>query len=454
MKRTLTPVALAAAWALTMSGPAALAQSDPDSPPVADTAPYALFDGFEQATGIKLQGYLQAGYAVNNRSTHAQATGGHSNFPVVGPSDEGLQLNELHVVMSQAMRGNLLPRITPLPGPVPWDYSWGFNAELLYGRNGLPASMHGLDADWRVNQSPSGVAPGSNRQNYWATPQVYAEAYLPWWQGVAVMAGRFGAGVGYEIPPSFRPGPDFFYSRTYAFVAQPDQVAGVLASVNVLRSELGLVATEMGLVNGRQNWRDNNGDKSLIGAVRWRSSDMATWVDYSFMSGNEQSDPDVTPQMPTSRLISPRGQRRSHHSLSIVAHPMDRVEVHAEALMGEQKGDGQADTIDILTGPGFTGGRYRGLNAQVSWRARDTLQYAVRAETFQDRKGIALFPVTAVPGDFNALTLGARIDLTRNVLLRPELRYDWQSHNQGVKAFGGGSASNQTTLSADLVFYF
>jgi hypothetical protein len=454
VKRFLTPLAWAAALAVVMTGAQAQAPADNDTPPPTDNAPFALFDGLEQATGVKLHGYLQAGFAVNNRSTHDQATAGHSNFPIVGPSDEGLQINELHFALTKAMHSNLLPRITPLPGPVPWDYSWGFNVEALYGRNGLPASMHGLDADWRINQSPTGVAPGSNRQNYLATPQVYAEAYLPWWQGMTLMVGRFGAGVGYEIPPSFRPGPDFFYSRTYAFVAQPDQVAGGLLSANVMRNDLGLVAAEIGMVNGRQNWRDNNDDKSVIGALRWRSSDMGTWVDYSFMTGNEQNDPTVTPQMPTSRLISPRGQRRSHHSLSVVAHPMDRVELHGEVLFGEQRGDGQADTIDILSGPGYTGGRYRGANAQVSYRMSETLQYALRAETFQDRKAVALFPVTAVAGDFHAVTLGARVDLTRNVLLRPELRYDWQSHNQGVKAFGGGTASNQTTLSADLVVYF
>lgn len=50
--------------------------------------------------------------------------------------------------------------------------------------------------------------------------------------------------------------------------------------------------------------------------------------------------------------------------------------------------------------------------------------------------------------------LGARWDLTPNVLFRPELRHDWQSKHNGVNAYGGGRRDRQTTVSADLVMYF
>ena len=451
MRFALVPAAFAALFAASVT-PLALAQSGDDAS--GDRPMFSLFDSFEQATGVKLWGYLQVGASSNNTSTHDQATGGHTNLPVVGPTDEGLQINALHFAFAKEMRSNLLPRITPLPGPVPWEYSWGFRTEFLYGRNGLPAGMKGLDAEWGVNRTPDGVPPGSNRQNYVAMPQTYVEFYAPLAQGMTLMVGRFGAGVGYEIPPAWRPSPNFFYSRTYAFVSQPDQVAGALFSANLLRNDMGFLAGELGVVNGRQNWKDNNDDKSIMGALRWRSGDMQTWVDYSFMRGKEQNKPGATPQMPIARLISPRGQLRQHHSLSVIVRPADGWELHGEALYGKQAGDGQPDTIDILSGPFYKGGSYKGLNAQALYRTSPDLQYGLRIETFQDRKGTALFPVTAAPSDFNALTVGLKYDATKNIVIRPELRYDWQSHNNGVNAFGGGTAKKQTTLSADVVFYF
>lgn len=450
MNKKWVPAACAAAlsWAFVQTASAQNADGGAD-----DQGSFSPFEAIEQATGIKVHGFAQVGVSRNNNTTSAQAKKGHTNFPVVGPSDEGLQLNAIQLAYDKPMRSNILPRITPLPGPVPWEFSWGFHGELLYGRNGLPAQMLGLDSKWSVNETDAGVSPGSNHQNYLAMPQLYAEFYFPVAKGMSLMVGRFGTGVGRDIPPEWRPGPNFFYSKAYALVSQPDQVAGALVSANLLRNESGFLAGELGVVNGRQNWKDNNSDKSLIGALRWRSGDMQTWVDYSFMHGNEQNSPGAAPQMPIARIISPRGQMRDHHSLALVLNPADAWQVKGEVLYGKQAGDGKMDTVDVLTGPGFAGGSYSGLNAQVQYKASPVLQYGLRFETFKDSKGVALFPVTAVPSTFNAVTLGLRYDFNKNVVLRSELRHDWQSRH-GLKAFGGGTADKQTTVSADLLVYF
>jgi hypothetical protein len=75
-------------------------------------------------------------------------------------------------------------------------------------------------------------------------------------------------------------------------------------------------------------------------------------------------------------------------------------------------------------------------------------------ETFQDRDGFALFPNTMVKGDFNAVTIGAQWWMHKHVLFRPEIRQDWQSHNNGVKAFNNGLSERQTSLNADVIVYF
>ena len=125
-----------------------------------------------------------------------------------------------------------------------------------------------------------------------------------------------------------------------------------------------------------------------------------------------------------------------------------------EILYGKQAGDGRPDTISIVTGPGFSGARYRGQNAILSWRTSPRLRYSVRAEHFSTPDGFGIFPLSTVRSDFNAVTLGAQTDLNKFVAFRPELRYDWQSHHDGARAFGAGKASRQVTLSADVVLRF
>ena len=431
----------------------ALTESGEVAPPP-NLPPVPLFDAVERVTGIKVFGLTQFGYSTNDLTTHNQATAGHSNFPVVGPADEGLQLNALQLVAQRQMRSNILPRISPLPGPVPQDFSWGFRSEVLYGRNGLPAQMQGIETDWGIDRSPAGTAPGTNRQSYLAFPQLYAEFFIPAWQGVALTIGRFATGIGREIPPEWNPGPNFFYSKTYAFVSQPDQISGGLLSANLMRNTMGLLSGEVGIAQGRQNFEDNNRQKSVFGAMRWRGPDMRSSIDYSFMAGDEQNAPGSTPQLPVARVISPRGQLRQHHSVSFQAHPAERWKFVGEIVYGRQDGDGRPDTVDVLTGPGYRGGRYAGVNGEGRYRLSGPLRLALRGETFVDRSGTALLPVTQVPSDFHALTVGARYDVGRNVVVRPELRHDWQSHNHGVEAFGGGSASHQTTLSVDVVLSF
>lgn len=199
---------IAAAAAAVMLSPWGTAAQAQDADAQTEGAPFSLFgDWLESKAGIRAFGYLQVGFSRNNTSTHDQSTGGHSNFPVIGAADEGLQLNALNFAFERPITTNILPRITPIPGPTPWEYSWGFRAELQYGRNSLPASMLGYDADWGVNRSPAGVIPGTNRQNYLAMPQVYTQFYMPWGDGMALTVGRFGSGVGRDIPPPGAPAP-------------------------------------------------------------------------------------------------------------------------------------------------------------------------------------------------------------------------------------------------------
>jgi hypothetical protein len=410
----------------------------------------------EKNTGVRLKGVIDAGFSQNDTTSDGIAPKhANTNHPVTGPADEGFQLNAIQLTLEKQIKSNVIPRVTPLPGPRPDAFSWGFTAEVLYGRNGLPASMFGFDKKWGINRpgNEDPVAAAMNRDLYLAMPQTYLQAYLPILDGVAITAGRFGAGVGYEIPPATRPTPNFFYSYSYALVAQPDQVSGVLLSTNLYRGEAGLLAAELGVVVGRQNWQDNNAQQSVLGALRYRTPDMQTWVDYSFMSGDEQNDVDHDIQMPVSRILSDQGLRREHHSLVVQHQLTAKWKLIVEGLYGRQEGD-RSQAVDLVTGQPFSGARYRGVNATARYQHSDTVEYGVRLERFEDPDGFALFPTTAVAGTFNAISLGVNWSPTHHIVVRPEFRYDWQSDHGDANAYGNGHDDRQATLSVDAKYYF
>ncbi len=225
-----------------------------------------------------------------------------------------------------------------------------------------------------------------------------------------------------------------------------------------------LRAGEFGIVNGWSNFRDNNSGKAYLGALRYRTPGMDTWVDYEFITGDAQSDPSnlsADPastaskvNIPVTRVFSSSGQKKTQHFLT-VSHDWDE-DWHAQLGLnfGEIKGDGAASTVDIITGPGFKGAKWHGVEARLQYKLNTQWSVAGRIEKFTDSNGFALFPNTTVAGDYNAVTIGAQWKPTAALLIRPELRYDWQSNNNGVNAFNGGKTDRQTSVNVDLIYQF
>ncbi|UVL43216.1 porin [Pseudomonas sp. B21-040] len=410
----------------------------------------------EQDYGIKVSGLLDIGYVRNNRSTRDERDDGLSNLPLTGYSDEGLELASVHVFVDKPLVANVIPRVTPLPGPSPEQFSFGFSMETLYGRNGQFARTFGWDMHWDAN-SPGDDDPDSakrHKQKFVATPNLFASMYMPYGPGVSVIAGIFGPAIGYEIPPNIREARNPFASKTYAFVTEPSTVSGILASTRLFNGESSLLGAELGVVQGWNNLRDNNHGKSVMGALRWRTADMRTWVDYEFMVGDEENQNIDDVQAPTARLISPHGQLRQQHSLN-GWHAFDsQWSMGAELVYGRQSGDGKVDTVDIVTGPGFDGASWWGVNSVLTYQPRPDLAFSLRGEHFRDHDGFVLFPTSTARGDFNAMTVGFRWDVSKNVSLRPELRYDWFEPLEHDRIYGNGRDRTQMTGLVEALVYF
>jgi predicted porin len=189
-----------------------------------------------------------------------------------------------------------------------------------------------------------------------------------------------------------------------------------------------------------------------MGALRLRSVDMKSWIDYEFIAGNEQNESRSDVQFPGARLISPHGQFRQQHSLNGWHRFNESWSLGTELTYGRQDGDGKPETVDVLRGPGFDGAHWWGLNAVLTYQYRKDLAFSTRAERFSDPQGYAL--PSAAEGDVNAVTAGLRYDFNRHVSLRPELRYDWFEDRSGARPFGNGRHLNQFTATAQMLVYF
>jgi Putative beta-barrel porin-2, OmpL-like. bbp2 len=433
-------------------------EATPIDAPAEGTLARELFgDDFGRHSGLKLDGYVQLGFVRNDASRSVDRAAGQSNYPIAQASDENFAFNAIELFFHRDLGGNIVPKTPPGPGPAADSFSWGFMVEGLYGRNGQAARTFGFDSSLVINhpgdQNPA-VAK-STRQNFAAVPNLYAQLAIPYWQGIALTVGRFGPGLSYESPVQTKPSNNFLYSRTYAFVADPGQVTGVLLSANLARGEAGLWLGEIGVVNGWQNWEDNNSEKTIIAALRWRSADARTVANFGVISGDEENRPGSAPQLPNNRVLSPRGQLKRHAELN-ASHVQGPWKFAGEVLWGRQDGDGQKDTILLGPGggPGFRGAHYSGVNFSTSYQVTPRWALEGRGEYFRDRDGFALYPTSSVKGDFFAVTFGAHYQLNKSVLFRPELRFDWLTDANGAKVFGDGRKSNQAMVAMDALIYF
>lgn len=455
----LSPLAIALLAASTLANSQSQTKIDTNSHFLLEET--AVGKAIKESTGATVFGLMQAGYSMNDVTTSSDKKKSRSNT-IAGPSDEGPQFNGMILSIEKLPEANFIPRITPLPGPMSEKYSWGFRADLHYGRDGLMSAANGIENTWERNQGAPGLPPNANHMNYLSFPMVYAQAYAPIGLGTAVTAGRFGVNLGYEIPPSWRQAPNFFYSRTYALVSQIDQIIGAQISTNLVRNQYGMLLGEFGFGKGYQIGRDNNNNNNVFGVLRWRSNDMSKFITYSFITGDEQTDSSRSNEAmtwyPNHPIVASTGQKREQHSLVAGFSPNAQWKMAGEIMHGKQEGSGDAQWV---TGGAFTGATYKGFNGHLTYKASETIRYGLRYEIFKDPQGFALTPLGTPGATVQAVTLGANIDLNKNLVLRPEIRHDWaKTTNGGAKFFGAVPANasatdnQQTTISADLLFYF
>lgn len=253
-----------------------------------------------------------------------------------------------------------------------WD--WGFRADLMYGTDARTTQAFG---------NPSGTWDFQNGLDFgaygWAIPQAYAELAR---ESLSVKVGHFYTLVGYEVVTA----PDnFFYSHAYTmFNSEPFTHTGAIASYDVNDATTLHGGWTLGWDTG---FNQLNGGSSFLGGFSRKMNDNLTFT-YISTAGN----------------FGWRGNGYSHSAVFDQAITENLNYVLQSDLLSTDSTGGNNNEV--------------GINQYLLYTLSERLRAGTRVEWWKsDRTGTSL-STYSVTGGFN-ITPGD------NLIIRPEVRYNW-----------------------------
>jgi hypothetical protein len=293
------------------------------------------------------------------------------------------------------------------------DTSNGFDVggriDYVYGTDGPDTQAFGIgndhwDAGW-----------GRGGQYGHALPQVYGEVG---YGDLSVKLGHFYTIIGWEVVTA----PDnFFYSHAYTmYNSEPFTHTGALATWQIGED----LTAYGGYTLGWDSGFEDNGD-SFLGGVSLGVSDNVT-VTYATTGG---------------RFNESNGERGYMHSLVTDVTLTDKLQYI-----------GQSDLLTTENAVGDTVRDSIGYNNYLIYTMSDCLAFGTRLEYWQNETGGEDF-------DYVDLTLGANFKPHANLLIRPEIRWDWVDGDLAVLAANDGptlqdNRDQQTTFGIDMIVTF
>ncbi|MDR3763062.1 MAG: outer membrane beta-barrel protein [Acidobacteriota bacterium] len=401
---------------------------------------------------LKIDWDAEFTFSENNHNQSLERSYGSGNLPVV-PTDDGVNLNNVEMYVHKDPHGSAMLGYGPLQGAAPKQASWGYYTQAVAGR-ASGSLFGGWDETWGLNHR-SATDPNTTASSL-IVPNAYAIAYVPVLGGLNFFGGFYGIGIGHESHTNLRIGPNQFATHTYSLIANPDLALGGVVAGDFFRNQRGTLAWEFGMNSGIETVRSPNGTPAYQAAIRYRTPDFKTRIDYATFWANGEISPDRTaadyPGTAWHGVISPRHQLYQYHALTMGHDFTPRWNAYTEFTMGHQSGDGRAGTIALRTSQGgFRGASWGNAVLGATYRATSKLWYNARYEHYRDAAGYEL--PSGVRSDFNGLTGGVRYTMGRYLVLRPELRYDWQNASHGA-AFNSKRSHTQLTGTIDLSVYF
>jgi len=282
-----------------------------------------------------------------------------------------------------------------------WD--WGFRADVVYGTDAQKTQAFG--------NPPAGNAGGFDNDwdhgRYgWALPQIYGELAVG---NLSVIAGHFFTLIGYEVIPA----PDnFFFSHAFTmFNGEPFTHTGALATYTASDNVTLYGGWTLGWDTGFDQFDD--GSTFLGGFSVSNCCDTATFT-YICMFGD----------------LGWRGDDGYNHSLVLDLKLTDKINyvIQSDFVKTDQFNE---DTSSI--------------NQYLFYTVNDCLGLGSRVERYYDDFQGNGF------GDVYEATFGVNVKPHANLVIRPEVRYNW---NFPAGAALPNNRSDLTVFGIDTIFTF
>jgi len=364
-----------------------------------------------QSERTSVRGWLDGGFIGNTGSPGSKFNGPYN---AVDRSNEPM-FNQAYIIAE---------RVLPTDG----SFGVGGRMDLLYGEDFLLATSAG----WETYSKGQGWTDG---QYYGlAMPQLFGELGN---QTLSLKLGHFYTIVGYEGVPAVG---NFFYSKAYSYqFAGPFTEWGGLATWNPGKN----VQFIGGLVNG---WNTIDGPinaVNFLGKTRIQNDPNSLAASFAIITGDQFSNVAGLPD------VANVSANRTRYSLILEARPTDKLEYVFHQWLGTQ-GDGAPMGGTAL---------WTGIDQYLYYSVNEKWKAGGRFEWFQDTDGTRVGlnrrsnpNKPPLPGNFFSLTVGPNWLPTENLLVRPELRWDFYDGN--AQPYADGTRSQQLMLGFDIILKF
>jgi hypothetical protein len=356
---------------------------------------------FLASRGIKLGGWLDVGI-----SAVANDPADRFNGVVTFDDRDGeAQMNQLWLYLNREVD----------TGGYGWG--WGGRVDFVYGTDAFfTQCADGLEANWHQTE----------RFYQAALPQFYVDVgYNDW----TIRMGHFFTIIGYEVVQAPE---NFFYSHAYTHqYGEPFTHFGLLAMYKV-NDQWSLSG---GFTRGWDNLDDTIGKNSLglLGGANWTSWNDRLELRFAITASEE----------------GPLNADRTMYSLVGIWHVTDDLTYVVQHDYGQ----------DVV--PGLTKAEWYGLNQYLLYEINPRWAAGLRGEWFRDQDGTRVTgarPTNALhgasfPGSFYEITAGLDWKPRQNILVRPEVRWDWYDASGPVQQlpFDSGDRASQFLFAIDMI---
>ncbi|MCC7476663.1 MAG: porin [Pirellulales bacterium] len=280
--------------------------------------------------------------------------------------------------------------------------------------------MYGVDAQKTQAFGNSGAGGGNGPQGYdnswdhgaygWALPQSYVEFANG---DLSIKVGHFYTLVGYEVVPKTG---NFFYSHSFTqFNSEPFTHTGALAAYKVNDNLTFHLGWTLGWDTGYDQFGSGNAVHS--GFIYQVSDD----VKYSYMM--------------TAGDLGWRGDGYSHSNVVDVT------------LNSKWQYVFQSDLLDTTASENFGEALSYGINNYLFYTINDCWKWGTRAEWWKSDQA------TGQTTSFYEVATGLNYKASANLLIRPEVKFNWTPSEDAYTAATGGDF-NDTLFGVDAIYTF